>query len=150
MLKRTAGMTDNDFADRAAIANLMARYTINGDRGKLPELAACFAPDGVLEFPGASATGRDDIVRVLSSGPRNPSLTLVRHHLTSSLIEFERADRATGRTYFQVCSNAGLDHIGVYADRFVRLGAGWHIAHRQVRIDWQSPDSLFRRFEARH
>ncbi|AXE66253.1 hypothetical protein BBF93_04955 [Hyphomonas sp. CACIAM 19H1] len=143
-------MTDTHFSERMAIADLIASYTINGDRGKLDGLAACFAPDGVLEFPGASAKGPAEIFRTLSSGPRNPSLTLVRHHLTSSLIEFETDETATGRTYFQVCSDAGLDHIGVYADRFVRLDDGWRIARRHVRIDWQSPGSLFRRFEARH
>ncbi|PKP82766.1 MAG: nuclear transport factor 2 family protein [Alphaproteobacteria bacterium HGW-Alphaproteobacteria-18] len=143
-------MTDPRFSERMAITDLMARYTINGDRGQLAGLAACFAPDGILEFPGTSAKSPAEIISVLSNGPRNPSLTFVRHHLTSSLIEFEATGKATGRTYFQVCSNAGLDHIGVYADRFVHLVDGWRIAHRQVRIDWQSPDSLFRRFETRH
>jgi hypothetical protein len=42
--------------DRAAVCDLLARYTCNGDRGRLVELAVCFAEDGVLEFPGAAAS----------------------------------------------------------------------------------------------
>ena len=143
-------MSNSEHAERAAIAQLMARYTIHGDRGEVKALAACFAKDGVLEFPGARAEGPDDIVTALTGGTRDPALTLVRHHLTSSLVQFDGPASATGRTYFQVYSNAGPDHIGVYVDRFVRLAGGWYFRHRQVRIDWQSPASLFRKFETRH
>ena len=143
-------MIDSEHAERAAIAQLMARYTINGDRGDVKGLAACFAHDGVLEFPGTLATGPDEIMAALTSGTRDPALSLVRHHLTSSLVQLDGPSGATGRTYFQVFSNIGPDHAGVYVDRFVRLTGGWYFRHRQVRIDWQSPDSLFRKFETRH
>ena len=143
-------MTDTEPAARAAIAQLIARYTIHGDRGDIKGLAACFADDGVLEFPGALATGPAEIAAALTNGQRNPALSLVRHHLTSSLIQLDGNLHASGRTYFQVYSNVGPDHVGVYADRFVKLHTGWFFLHRQVRIDWQSPNSLFRKFETRH
>jgi hypothetical protein len=136
--------------DLEAISDLLARYTASGDRGQTEQLAACFAPDGVLEFPGTRAVGPAAILSALNSGPRNPALTLVRHHLTTSQILPADPGTATGRTYFQVFSNVGPDHAGVYADRFVRLGTGWHFEHRQVRIDWQAAHSLFRKFDLRH
>jgi len=131
-------------ATRDAIRHLLAIYTYNGDRGRIDGLAACFAEDGTLEFPGAVATGPAAIVAALTSGgPADPARTFVRHHVTNPLIEVE-GDTATARSYFTVYSNNGPDHAGTYNDRLVRTPAGWRLAHRQVRIDWQSSTTLFR------
>ena len=43
--------------DTSQIRDLYTRYTYNGDRGRLADLAACFAEDGTLEFPGGKGTG---------------------------------------------------------------------------------------------
>jgi hypothetical protein len=129
--------------DDAAIRHLMARYTMNGDRGKLEALAATFAEDGTLAFSGAASTGRAAIIARLSApGPRNPALTLSRHHLTSCLIDIAD-DRAAARTYFQVLTDIGLDHHGVYVDALEKTAGAWLFRHRDVRIDWQSPRSLY-------
>jgi hypothetical protein len=135
-------------ADRDAIRHLLANYTYNGDRGRLAELAACFAADGVIEYPGARAEGPAAIAAALSSGPANPARTFVRHHITNPLIEVA-SDSATARSYFTVHSNNGPDHSGTYNDTLVRTPAGWRFALRQVRIDWQADNSLFRRMETR-
>lgn len=143
-------MTFEDMLDREAIRQTMATYTINGDRGRLASLAAAFAPDGVLEFPGVRAQGAAQIESVLSAPgrPRDPRHSFTRHNLTSSLIDLA-GDEASGRTYFQVVTDIGLDHQGHYADRFVRTADGWRLAHRQVRIDWQAADSVYPPFPER-
>jgi hypothetical protein len=129
--------------DDAAIRHLMARYTMNGDRGKLEALAETFAEDGTLAFSGAASTGRAAIVaRLAAPAARNPALTLSRHHLTSCLIDID-GERATGRTYFQVLTDIGLDHHGVYIDAMEKIAGAWLFRHRDVRIDWQSPRSLY-------
>jgi hypothetical protein len=130
-------------ADRDAIRHLLAIYTYNGDRGSVANLAACFAEDGVIEYPGNRAQGPVAIAAALSSGPANPARTFVRHHITNPLIEVG-ADAATARSYFTVYSNNGPDHSGTYNDKLIRTAAGWRFAHRQVRIDWQADESLFR------
>lgn len=131
--------------DFAAIRALVTRYNIAGDRAHIDDLAACFTPDGVLEFPGRRGEGRRGIIEALSSGERNPALTLTRHHLTTTqILPGDDADNATGRIYFFVITNAGIDHSGVYVDRYTRLDGEWLVAHRQVRIDWQSSTSLNR------
>lgn len=136
-------MTPTPTEDREAIRHLMTIYNVNGDRGRIAALGAAFAEDGVIEFSSESSKGRAAIVARLSGGgTRNPALELSRHHLTTSLIELD-GDRATARTYFQVLTNHGLDHHGHYADTLVRMPDGWRIAHRSVRIDYQSPDSLY-------
>lgn len=135
-------MTNEERNDREAIRVLMARYNINGDRGDIEGLAATFAQDGVLHFNNDSTTGRVAIAARLSGGSkRNPALTVSRHHLGTSLVEIE-GETATGRTYFHVQTDIGPDHHGVYVDRFRKVDGEWLIAHRQVRIDWQSPQSL--------
>lgn len=135
-------MTEQEHRDREAIRVLMARYNIAGDRGDIATLAATFAVDGVLSFNGEPCTGRPAITARLSGGgTRNPALTVSRHHLTTSLIEID-GDAATGRSYFHVLTDIGPDHHGVYVDRFARIDGDWRIAHREVRIDWQSPHSL--------
>ncbi|MEN9717141.1 MAG: hypothetical protein RIQ99_19 [Pseudomonadota bacterium] len=132
-------------ADRDAIRDLLARYTYNGDRGLVAELAACFADDGTIEYPGNRATGPDAIAAALSggSGSRNPALTFVRHHITNPLIQID-GDGAKARSYFAVHTDIGPDHSGTYSDSLRRTAKGWRFAHRLVRVDWQSPQSLFR------
>ena len=129
--------------DRDAIRDLLARYTYNGDRGRVADLSACFADDGVLEFPGARAVGPDAIHAALSSGEPVAGRTSVRHHITNPLIVLTD-DGATARSYFAVHSNNGPDHSGTYDDKLVRTGQGWRFAHRRVRVDWQAETSLFR------
>jgi hypothetical protein len=136
--------------DRDAIRDLLARYTYNGDRGRVSDLAACFAEDGVLAFPGNTAKGPAAITEVLSGGTssRNPALTFVRHHITNPLIEVD-GSAATARSYFTVHTDIGVDHSGTYSDRLTRSDTGWRFSQRLVRVDWQASGSLFRPMNAR-
>jgi ketosteroid isomerase-like protein len=137
-----------EMSDHEAIRQLLARYTYNGDRGRVTELAACFAADGVLEYPRAQPKGPEAIAASLSSGERNPRITLVRHSISNPMIDVE-GDAATARSYFTVTSNAGPDHVGTYDDELIRTADGWRFAHRQVRVDWQAEGSLFPRMVTR-
>src|SRR3989344_4298377 len=128
--------------DRDAIRDLLARYTYNGDPGRLNEMTACFAADGVLEYLGKAPQGAAAIEAALSSGTRDARLTFIRHHITNPLIAVN-GDRATARSYFAVHSNFGPDHSGTYDDKLTRTADGWRFAHRRVRIDWQAEGSLF-------
>ncbi|NIJ36747.1 hypothetical protein FHR22_001396 [Sphingopyxis panaciterrae] len=135
-------------ADRDAIRDLLARYTYHGDRGRLGEMTACFAADGVLEFLGQAPRGPAAIEAALSSGTRDARLTFIRHHITNPLIAVD-GDASTARSYFTVHSNFGPDHSGTYDDRLVRTVAGWRFTHRRVRIDWQAEGSLFAKMASR-
>ncbi len=136
-------MTEDDIGDRVAILDLLARYTHSGDRGRIAELAGCFAADGVLEYPGGRGTGPAEIAALLGSGAPRDGISFVRHHVAVPLIEID-GDTASARSYFTVVSDNGPDHAGTYSDRIVRTGTGWRFAHRRVRVDWQAPGSLFR------
>jgi len=139
-----------EFLAREALRDQLARYTYNGDRGRMDALANCFAEDGVLEFPGNSGTGPAGVKAALTGGERNPAISFVRHHITPPLIELS-ADgaSATARSYFAVSSDNGPDHSGTYDDWLTLTADGWRFARRRVRIDWQAETTLFRRMTSR-
>ena len=107
-------------------------------------LAACFADDGTLEFPGGKGTGPAGVAEALTNGiAGDPARTFTRHHVTNPLIDVSGdGQSAGGRAYFSVYCNNGLDHVGTYNDQLCLTPQGWRFASRQVRIDWQSPTSM--------
>lgn len=142
-----------DFLDREAIRETMARYTIAGDRLREEDFIACFTADAIMEsehVPEADAfryQGRDAIRHWISRWSDAPKsahqATFVRHHLTTSLIELTGSASARGRTYWIAYTDIGADHAGYYLDEFRKEGGAWLIAHRRVRLDWRAPNSLF-------
>lgn len=135
-------MIERERQYREEIRELLVQYNINGDRAQFEQLVETFSKDGMLHYNGVGVNGRAAILDRLKNGRRNnPTLNVMRHHLSTSLIEI-KGNEATGRTYFYAMSNAGPDHHGVYVDKFRRIDRKWKISSRQVRIDWQSPQSL--------
>jgi hypothetical protein len=150
--------TMSELEDRDEIRQLLATYTIEGDRGRVDDMLHIFSDDAVLQTSAWRAEGRAGIRKALGGGgqPR-PAATaatagsatpaagargrVMRHHLTSSLITFKGADAAVGRTYWLNYSEKGADHTGLYADTYKRIDGKWRIVSREVRIDWKSPES---------
>ncbi len=135
-------MTLDEVIAREAIRHTLSVYTNAGDRGALEELASAFLPDGVLEMFGGTFVGRAAIIERLAhvvdptaSGPGAVPLGFLRHHLTSCRIDLAGAE-ASVWTYFVVNTPIGLDHSGVYVDRFARVGDDWLIARRRIKVDW--------------
>lgn len=135
-------MTPAEAISREAIRRTLSSYLMAGDRGRLDEMIAAFADDGVLELAAGVFRGKAAIREALAGfrAPRRPSaLTeplFLRHHLTTTYIKFAGPSDANVWSYFLVISHVGLDHCGRYADRFVRVGEEWLLAHRRVGIDW--------------
>ncbi|MDY7105078.1 MAG: nuclear transport factor 2 family protein [Actinomycetota bacterium] len=143
-------MTPDELAARASIRVAIETYTSAGDRGALDELTSAFTADGRLELFGRVCIGRaaiaDALGRVVDprcTGPDRRPLGFLRHHLTSSKVDLDDDGRsARGWTYFLVLTPIGLDHGGVYVDRFVPDGDRWAIAERRIKVDWADPRSL--------
>lgn len=150
-------MSPEEALARESIRHTMASYTVSGDRLQVDDFVAVFTEDAVLESEGVAESdsfhyqGRDAIgewMRRWSNPPSDtadstPQATFVRHHLATSLIEFTGADTAKARTYWTAYTDIGPDHCGYYLDSFRNIGQEWLIAHRRVRLDWRSPQSLF-------
>ncbi len=142
----------SELEDREAIKQLIATYTVLGDRGRVNEMAWIFAEDARLTTSAWIAEGRAGIVKALSglggarketaSAPGAGQRRIMRHHLTTCLINFEGPNDAKGRTYWINYTEAGADHSGLYADVFQRRDGEWRIVSREVRRDWVHPESM--------
>lgn len=149
-------MTLEDMLAREAIRCTLAAYTAAGDRLREADFIACFTENAIFETDGVAAAdsfhyeGRVAIGQWIARwrnraediGPVHQA-TFVRHHLTTCHIELTGSDSGRARTYWSAWTDIGPDHAGYYLDEFRRVGDQWLIAHRRIREDWRSPDSLF-------
>lgn len=137
---------------RESVRQTLADYTAATDRFDLRSLAACFGPDGVLEFTGGAPplTGPEAIATGLGVAmlkepdPARPAPTHVRHHVSSIRFGSVAKDRVEVSSYFAVHTDIGLDHWGRYRDVLVPLNGQWLFAHRRINVDGFAADSLMR------
>ena len=135
---------------RESVRQTLAEYTAGTDRNRLEDIAACFAPDGVLTISGGDAmVGPEAIVAGLSAqvnrfaaGP--VPLTHVRHHVSSVRFGLVTRDRVEVSSYFLAVTNIGVDHWGRYRDVLVPAHGRWLFASREAVADGFSAESLMR------
>ena len=141
-------MTLEEMMDREAIRKTLAKYNTDGDRGRVDGFVATFTEDAVFESGGSfRCEGREAIRRwfgdLVGGGGEPaaaqetpPARKLLRHPISTQMIEFTGPGSAKAQTYFNVYSNVGPDHIGCYHDELRKTGDGWLIAHRRIQTDW--------------
>jgi len=149
-------MTLEELLARESIRKTMVSYTMAGDRLRTEDFVAVFTDDAILESDGVPESdafryeGREALrawmtrwrIPAGTVGP-TPKATFIRHHLSTSQIEITGPTSAKARTYWVAYTDIGADHCGYYIDAFRKVGEEWLIAHRKVRLDWRSPQSLF-------
>jgi hypothetical protein len=144
-------VTQDEALARESIRATLAAYNAAGDSGRVDEMVLTFLEEGLLEtIDRRLLRGRDEIAgyfRDLADGfsQTGGGPKLLRHHLTTSEITIEGPGQASGRAYVLVVTESGLDHSGLYLDRFERRDGRWLIAHRKLRVDWMVEGSAFRR-----
>jgi hypothetical protein len=135
---------------RESVRQAIADYTAATDRFRLDDLAACFAPDGILEFtgcepmvgPAAIAAG---LAAQMSGSTAAPAaLTHVRHHVSSVLFGVVAPERVEVSSSFVVFTDVGVDHWGRYRDVLVPVNGRWVFSSRRIGVDGHSPQSLMR------
>ena len=149
-------MTVDELLARESIRHTMASYTMAGDRLRAEEFLAVFTEDAVFASEGVPESdtfhyeGRQAIREWFArwggraeGAVRAHQATFIRHHLSTSLIEFTGPETAKARTYWVAYTDIGADHCGHYIDNFRKTGGSWLIAQRKVRLDWRAPNSLF-------
>ncbi len=135
---------------RESVRQTLSDYTAGTDRNRLEDIAACFAPDGVLAIAGGDPmVGPAAIVEGLSAqvgrfaeGP--VPLTHVRHHVSSVRFDAVTRDRVEVGSYFLALTNIGVDHWGRYRDVLIPVDDRWLFASRHATADGFSADSLMR------
>jgi len=135
-----------ELATREALRELVARYAHAADSGRFEEVAAAFAPNGVLETPDrVEHRGREAIRSFLGGTKRDlaaaTEIPVIRHHVSNLQLDIVDAASAAGAAYFFVVTQRGPDHWGRYRDRYVCLDGAWLFAHRRVRLDGYAPQS---------
>jgi 3-phenylpropionate/cinnamic acid dioxygenase small subunit len=130
---------------RETIRDLVARYNANGDAGRFDPMLALFVEDAVLEVPERVIEGRgairayfEEVAR--GDGDRKP-VRLLRHHTATLQIDVASRHEARSRCYYQVFTEAGLDHWGRYLDDYRHPEDRWLFSRRQVRLDGATPNS---------
>lgn len=140
--------------DAEAIRSLIGAYLQAADRGRSADLAALFAPDGVLDIRGEGADagvhlGPAAILEVLEANRARLAGTmetpLLRHHVSSTRLDLSAPDAPQARSYFLAVTEVGPDHWGRYDDRFARTADGLRFAHRAVVLEgWADPSWMAR------
>jgi hypothetical protein len=149
-------MTLDDLLARESIRDLIARYNSYGDTGRFEPLFELFAEHAVMEIGPAGGgertvyDGRENIKKIFTGAmERNagqsgePGPSFLRHMTATHQIDLIDTDHATGRCYFAVLMDQGLDHWGRYVDKYVRIDGEWKFEDRRVTIDATNPDSWF-------
>jgi SnoaL-like protein len=135
---------------RESVRQTLSDYTAATDRFDLAALAACFSPDGVLEFhdaaqpltgPAAIETGLTAAMSQSHDSTR-PAPNHVRHHVSSIRFQSVARDTVKVGSYFAVHTQIGLDHWGRYRDVMIPIGERWLFAHRRITVDGFTGDSL--------
>jgi hypothetical protein len=141
-------MQVNELVARETIRDLVARYNVYGDSGRLDEMVTLFAEDGVLEYSEGhghreSYSGLAGIrqfveqtkQRFAEEAAAGGGSPYVHHHLSTHVIEMLGPDQATGRAYVLVLRASGLAEWGRYIDDYRRVDGRWLFARRAVRRD---------------
>lgn len=136
-------MTHEELVAREALRDLVARYNALGDAGRLAALCELFTDDAELELDGRTRHGRAEIRALFESAAeearRGGGVRFLRHSTSTHVIDLGGAGRASGRLYYQVLTERGLDHWGRYLDDYRLDGTRWRFARRQVTVDGLVP-----------
>ena len=121
------------------IRNTISRIAILADQGDLDEYVDQFTEGAVWDLPGDSRHGRADIragaEQRRAEGVTGPG-TATRHVITTVSVAVDGPDAALANAYFTFFQNTAeapsVLNMGVYHDRFERVGARWRLAYRQI------------------
>src|SRR6266511_6147216 len=136
-------MTLDDVLAREGIRDRVARYNSYSDSGRFDPLWELFTEDAVMETGDAGGEvtvwdGRENVKRIFTGArervkgqPEQTRATYIRHLTATHQIDLVDADHATGRCYFAVIMDNGLDHWGRYLDQYVRVDGVWKFERRR-------------------
>jgi uncharacterized protein (TIGR02246 family) len=134
-------MTPDEIAhEKAAIAELIARYNYAIDHNDFQGWADCFAPDGIFDgmigrFAAHGELDRftDEVKRLTADTPN------LRHYVTNIVTEID-GDTARSRCFLLMTSTTkegGTKIViaGEYEDQLVKRDGRWLFTYRKVHMD---------------
>ena len=134
-------MTQDDIArDKAAIAELIARYNFAIDHNDFQGWADCFAPEGIFDGMIGRFAAHSELERFTAEVKKLTATTPnLRHYVTNILSEVNGND-ARSRCFLLMTSTtkeSGTKVViaGEYEDRLVKRDGRWLFLERKVHID---------------
>jgi uncharacterized protein (TIGR02246 family) len=133
--------TTSELQDRAAIQNLVVKYTIALDTLDADMYASVFAEDAEFTFGGNTYKGRDAIRRIVTAlkerGAGQSDAPKSYHALTNTYIELLNDHEARHRSYWQTITGPSsgpfnVGGMGRYEDTLVKRAGQWLIQKRQI------------------
>jgi hypothetical protein len=130
---------------RESIRDLVARYNLSSDSGRIDAVMQLFAPDAVVDAAGKLFSGRDGIQGMFEAAGVDLKTTrqtarpaYIRHFTSNLQIDLMSPTEATSRCYYLVLMADGLDHWGRYIDQY-RCDERWYFSHRRITLDGGDP-----------
>ena len=129
-------------SDRIALGEMLPRFAAAMDAHDEAALEALFAPEMVVEHPGGSSHGRNEVLAGLRASAFAHAAS---HHLIATHRVHLDGDRSSAVAYFHSVHlddaerpDVHSDHGGWYLARFARDGEGWRFTYlKQVSV-WQA------------
>ncbi|HUP73010.1 MAG TPA: nuclear transport factor 2 family protein [Acidimicrobiales bacterium] len=134
--------TRSEAEDRAAIAEVLARYAVALDSRNFGDLFHCFTEDALVEYAGVRlAPGVDAVIEHVKG---LADMAASQHNIGTISVDVD-GDRARAMSYAIAhlvrVSPGGHDvaHRGLsYEDELTRTSEGWRIARRTHRVHWMT------------
>jgi ketosteroid isomerase-like protein len=129
--------------DRAAIQELLHRYSWLLDGAKFEEVVGLFTEDAVADYGALGVFRGPAEVRRFYCEMLPSTFTDIRHYLHNSTVELA-GDHAHGRAYFELKTvtraRQAHDWAGLYHDEYALTGGRWKFRTRKIDFDYCLPE----------
>jgi len=133
----------SELQDRAAIQNLVVKYTIALDTLDADMYASVFAEDAEFTFGGRTYKGRAEIRKIVTdlkerrAAAQTADSPKSYHALSNTYIELVNDHEARHRSYWQTITGPSsgpftVGGMGRYEDTIVKRNGEWLIQKRQI------------------
>jgi hypothetical protein len=141
---------DREWLAKAAIAELITRYTSLIDAGDWDAVASLYAEDGRMSRPSAPddfIVGRAAILDAFRARPRREA----RHVVANVLVTMDDDSHARATSQILLFAGSPADDggiplqselppmVGTYEDKLVRSGQNWYFVERRGSLDFRPP-----------
>jgi hypothetical protein len=130
------------YVARNAIIESLLRYAyLAKEQADFPSMVPLFTPSGTFTLPNGVSLPSTQISAIVAAGEPN----YIRHHVTTTSVEFVDDDTATSDTYFIAFTDiAQPDHWGRWEDHLERQEDGrWLSTDKRVVIEGWAPVSFW-------
>jgi ketosteroid isomerase-like protein len=129
---RRRGMTG--MSDRNDIQQVINTYSVMASQGRVAEMAATYAADGIWAVPGIGLEVTGHAAIIAAAAAVTDKLEYIVQMNSPAVIKVE-GDRASAQTVVRECGKyagkqVALEVLGLYDDVLVRTDVGWRFARR--------------------